>query len=198
MLQSFSAVCKSFLVCCKIRSGVSTISVQSACLKSSHLASKFSRHEKVDQTVATPVGTRTLVELGVILIKYKLERSMMHGIGLFTDEDLRKGQLVYVASPKLDVDISQEEFNTLDEKEKAEVRYWGFRIEESNTWHVDFDVTRFVNHSFSPTLTQDPSHQDAYLITTRDVKKGEELTQDYLEFESEKDLMARGIVISGK
>lgn len=118
----------------------------------------------------------------------------MHGIGLFADEDLKKDQLVYVSSPKLDVDITQQEFDSLDEREKSEIRYWGFRVEENNTWHVDFDVSRFINHSYSPTLTQDPSHKDAYLITTRDVKQGEELTQNYLEFETADDLKQRGII----
>lgn len=129
----------------------------------------------------------------MIHIRYKLDKSKYHGIGLFTQEDLKKGQLVYTASPLLDVNISQKQFDSLDEKEKAEVRYYGFKVEENNTLHVDFDVSRFINHSFSATLTQDPSHKEAYLITTREVKVGEELTQNYLEFESENDLRKRGI-----
>lgn len=131
-------------------------------------------------------------------IKYKLDKSDRHGIGLFTDENLIKGQLVYVASPVLDTNISQLQFDSLDEKEKEEVRYWGFKIPENNTWHVDFDVSKFINHSFDPTVTQDPNHKEAYLVTTRIVKKGEELTQNYLEFESEEDLAKRGISIKSK
>ena len=115
-------------------------------------------------------------------IKYKLDKSGHHGVGLFADENLRKGQLVYTASPLLDVNISREEYDSLDDKEKKEVEYYGFWIEEDQVWHVDFDVSRFINHSFVATLTQDSSQKDAYLITTRGVKKGEELTQNYLEF----------------
>lgn len=119
----------------------------------------------------------------------------MHGVGLFTRENLKKGKIVYTASPILDVDISQEEFDSLDEKEKREVRYWGFWDEPNNMWHVDFDNSKFINHSFNPTLTQDSNYKDAYLIAARDVKNGEELTQNYLEFETEEDLKKRGIKI---
>ncbi len=129
----------------------------------------------------------------MIHIKYKLDKSNKHGIGLFADEDLKKGQIIYTASPILDLNITQEEFDSLNDLEKKEILWWGFFDEPSQKWHVDFDVSKFINHSNSATLTQDDDYLDAYLITTREVKKGEELTQNYLEFESEEDLKRRGI-----
>lgn len=129
----------------------------------------------------------------MIHIKYKLKTSNLHGIGLFTDQEIQKGQLIYTASPLLDVDITQKQFDSLNEKEKAEIKWWGFFDEASDKWHVDFDVSKFINHSYNPTVTQDPDHQEAYLVATRNLAKGEELTQNYLEFESEEDLKQRGI-----
>jgi uncharacterized protein len=131
----------------------------------------------------------------MIHIKYKLDRSKLHGIGLFAGENLNKGTLVYTASPLLDVNISKEQFDLLNEKEKQEIEWWGFWDEANNVWHVDFDVSRFVNHSFNPTLQQNTNTTDAYLTTSRDVKAGEELTQNYLEFESKEDLKKRGISV---
>lgn len=128
-------------------------------------------------------------------IKYKLDKSTSHGIGLFADEDITEGQVIYTASPVLDVDISKEEFEKLSESEKKEIKYWGFFDTENDVWHVDFDVSKFINHSSNPTITQDESYKEAYLIALRDIQKGEELTQNYLEFESEDDLRERGIVI---
>lgn len=129
-------------------------------------------------------------------VAYRLDRSEKHGIGLFADENLKKGDVVYTASPLLDVNISQQQFDSLDEKEKKEIKWWGFFDKQSQMWHVDFDVSKFINHSFEPTVTQDSAHSEAYLVTTRDVSKGEELTQNYLEFESEADLKERGIEIN--
>jgi uncharacterized protein len=129
----------------------------------------------------------------MIHIKYKLKASELHGIGLFADQDIKKGELIYTASPILDVNITEEQFRELDDKEKTEVQYWGFYIVSEKLWHVDFDVSRFVNHSFEATITQDKKYIDAYLIAATDIKKGEELTQNYLEFESKGDLLSRGI-----
>ncbi len=129
----------------------------------------------------------------MIHIKYKLDRSEKHGIGLFTDQDLVAGHLVYTASPLLDVNLTQEEFDSLTEREKEEFQWWGFFDESSQRWHVDFDVSKFINHAVDATVTQDGNHTEAYLVTTRAVKKGEELTQNYLEFESAEDLQRRGI-----
>lgn len=129
----------------------------------------------------------------MIHIGYKLKTSDLHGIGLFTTQPLKKGTLVYTASPLLDLNITQEQFDSLNSKEKDEILWWGFFDEPSQKWHVDFDVSKFINHAYDATLAQDSDHDEAYLTTTRDVEAGEELTQNYLEFESPEDLQRRGI-----
>ena len=126
-------------------------------------------------------------------IKYKLDTSKHHGIGLFAGEDIPKGKLIYTPSPLLDVNITQEQFDLLAENEKQEILWWGFYDKLNQKWHVDFDVTHFINHSYEANITQNERYVDAYLVTVRDIKEGEELTQNYLEFESESDLMRRGI-----
>lgn len=131
----------------------------------------------------------------MIHIKYKLDPSEKHGIGLFADEDIPKGKLIYTSSPLLDVNITQEQFDSLDEKEKKEIVWWGFLDKSTGKWHVDFDVSHFINHSYNGTVSQDPSHEDTFLVAVRDIKAGEELTQNYLEFETEEDLRKRGITI---
>lgn len=123
-----------------------------------------------------------------------MDSSPFHGIGLFADAPISEGALIYTASPALDVNITQEHFDALDEKEQQEVRWWGFFDSASQKWHVDFDVTHFINHADDATVTQDPNHTEAYLIAVRDIGQGEELTQNYLEFESEEDLRKRGII----
>lgn len=129
----------------------------------------------------------------MIHIKYKLDKSGVHGVGFFAMQDLKKGDLIFTASPGLDVNITQEQFDALDEAEQKEVRYWGFFDQPTKKWHVDFDHIHFINHSYDPNTTQDLSHPEAYLVAARDVKSGEELTQNYLEFETPEDLKRRGI-----
>lgn len=129
----------------------------------------------------------------MIHIAYKLKTSDLHGIGLFADQPIAKGTLVYTASPVLDLNITQAQFDSLSQREKDEVLWWGFFDEPSQKWHVDFDVSKFINHRYGATLSQDESHDEAYLVATRDIADGEELTQNYLEFEGAEDLARRGI-----
>jgi len=129
----------------------------------------------------------------MIHVKYKLDTSDKHGIGLFADQEIKKGEVIYTASPVLDLNITQEEFDCLEDNEKQEILWWGFFDEPSQKWHVDFDVSKFINHSYEATVTQHSEYQEAFLISVRDIKVGEELTQNYLEFESEEDLKRRGI-----
>jgi SET domain-containing protein len=131
----------------------------------------------------------------MIHIKYKLRASDFHGIGLFTDQEIKKGELIYTASTLLDLNITQEQFDSLHQNEKDEILWWGFFDEPSQKWHVDFDVSKFINHSKEATVTQDENHDEAYLVATHDIKAGDELTQNYLEFESEDDLKRRGITV---
>lgn len=126
-------------------------------------------------------------------VKYKLDKSNHHGIALFADQIIAKDDLVYTASPILDLNINQEQLDSLDESEKQEVLWWGFFDKPSQMWHVDFDVSKFINHSYDANLAQAPDHDEAYLVATRDIETGEELTQNYLEFESQEDLERRGI-----
>jgi hypothetical protein len=93
----------------------------------------------------------------------------------------------------LDLNITQAQFDSLHQKEKDEILWWGFFDRPSQMWHVDFDVSKFINHSAEATVIQDESHDEAYLVATRDIQQGEELTQNYLEFETQEDLERRGI-----
>ena len=126
-------------------------------------------------------------------IKYKLDRSALHGLGIFADQDVKKGELIFTASPVLDVNITQEQFDALTEAEQTQIRYWGFFDQPTQKWHVDFDHIHFINHSYDPSTTQDLTHPEAYITAARDIKAGEELTQNYLEFETPEDLKRRGI-----
>lgn len=129
----------------------------------------------------------------MIHVKYKLNASNIHGVGLFTVQPIKKGDLIYTASPLLDLNISQEQFDSLQQKEKDEILWWGFFDQPSRMWHVDFDVSKFINHSLEANISQDEKHDEAYLVASRDIDAGEELTQNYLEFETKEELARRGI-----
>ena len=104
-----------------------------------------------------------------------------------------QGELIAKASPKLELEIKPSIFKKLEEKEKQEILYWGYFDEDKRRYCVDFDNTKFINHSKDGNITQEHGHHSMYLIAKRDIKVGEELTQNYLEFESKEDFEKRGI-----
>lgn len=116
----------------------------------------------------------------MIHISYKILSSKTHGIGLFVNQDLKAGDLVYTPSPLLDVDITQEEFEGLTPNEQREVKYYGYWNKKTNKWHVAFDAIRILNHGTSDVanVTQD---DNMVMTAKRDIQSGEELLQDYVE-----------------
>jgi len=116
----------------------------------------------------------------MIYITYKIEKSNIHGIGLFADQYIKQGEYIYKPSPLLDVDITNNEFQSLNEKEQAQVKYYGYFNKKTQKWHVAFDAIRILNHAEgkNANVTQD---LDMIMTAKRDIAPGEELFQDYIE-----------------
>lgn len=117
-------------------------------------------------------------------ITYKLLPSELHGIGCFSDEYIPSWFCIVEASPLLDINISDEQFLALSYSEQNEIRHHGHFDKVTKKWHVDFDMTRFANHSFEPNIQQGYNSKGYYIVAVRDIKKWEELMIDYWDFEN--------------
>jgi len=55
---------------------------------------------------------------------------------------------------------------------------------------LSFDNVRFINHSFEGNIIVDKTINDIEypLIASKDIKKGEEITQNYFEFDDDHSL----------
>ena len=113
-------------------------------------------------------------------IKIKLGESKIDGIGLFSDEDVLKDQRVYTPNPLLDISLSESEFERLNNDEKLTIKHYGYFDEVEKLWRYAFDDIRFCNHSADSNLTL----KDGTIIAKKNIQKGEELTQNYNEFEN--------------
>ena len=112
-------------------------------------------------------------------VKTKLKESKIHGIGLFADQDIKKNAPVYSTNESLNLKLSEREFSRLPEDEKSTIRHYGYFDNKSNTWNLCFDNIRFCNHSVECNIAL----RDGKVVALRDIKNGEELTQDYGDFE---------------
>ena len=112
-------------------------------------------------------------------VKIKLQQSRIHGIGLFADEDISTGKAVYCGNPKLDLLLTDKEFLKLSVNEQGTIKHYGYFDKYLKKWHLAFDDIRFCNHSSDGNI----SLKNNKLVAARNIKKGEEITQNYEEFE---------------
>lgn len=116
-------------------------------------------------------------------VHIEVRKSPIHGNGVFTTEHIHRGQLVYNSEPGELVTISQEELIALPAANQLEVRHFGYLDKHDKRWRLATDNIRFCNHSTDGNLTA----KAGVLIAKRDIIIGEELTQDYREFEELRD-----------
>lgn len=115
----------------------------------------------------------------MILVKTKIGPSPIHGNGLFADEDIPKGTIVWSFNPLVDKILSDEEIKSLPTVMQEFVDTYSFFDKGKHVLCGDFGM--FINHSDTPNLesTLDDS------VALRDIKKGEEITDDYTTYDEE-------------
>ncbi len=128
----------------------------------------------------------------MLLVRTYLAKSLIHGIGLFTGETIAAGVIVYKPSPDLDLCISHEVFSVLDERNQKVIAHYGFRSKVDDKWYLAFDDIRFCNHSTVGNIGVKIFNGISCLAAKNDIVVGEELLQDYGEFENSTTLL-RGI-----
>ena len=113
----------------------------------------------------------------MIVVKTKLDRSLISGIGLFADQDIMKGDLIWKMTSISSFQISPDKYKELSQIEKDFIiqkdYYW---MDNDGNYLIPLDDSRFVNHSNDPNIIE---QDDNHCIASRDIKQNEELTIDY-------------------
>lgn len=114
----------------------------------------------------------------MLKIKTKLDKSMIHGLGLFADEDVPKGTVVWEYNPATCHTYTIEGFIerckscSLEEiKNLINYSYIKNKLVYSIT-----DDTRYINHSTRANVDFSNPKKE---IALRDIKKGEEILENY-------------------
>jgi len=111
----------------------------------------------------------------MLLVDTRVGPSSIHGLGLFAQQFIGKGTLVWERVPGLDLALSQEQVDALPERARRTVRYYSFRHVHSQEYILCCDDDRFVNHS------DDPNTDGRKAL--RDIAPGEEMTFDYRKWD---------------
>ncbi|MCR4334781.1 MAG: SET domain-containing protein [Patescibacteria group bacterium] len=113
------------------------------------------------------------------MIKTKLSKSKVHGMGLYADQFIPKGTITWIYSDKYDQSFTKKDVEKMDDitkKQFFKYAYWDKTIKK---YVLCFDDQRFINHSSKPNILSTQKKD----VASRDIKKGEELLCDYTKFD---------------
>ena len=125
----------------------------------------------------------------MIQVKTRIGPSKIHGIGLFAEEFIPKGTIVWRFVPGYDLELTPETVKALPGHVRQFFAHYGYLDSHLHHWMLHFDNGRFINHSDDPNTrpnySEDPHGVD---VAVRDIAAGEEITSDYTLFEIPKTM----------
>ena len=116
--------------------------------------------------------------------------SKISGIGLFTDQFIPKGTLIWKFIDGFDLRIDKSKLEDI-KSEPAKEQFLKYAYLNSRTlkYVLCFDDARFFNHSEHPNVIgiDDINEEEGINIAIRDIKENEELTVDYNQYDADFD-----------
>jgi hypothetical protein len=113
----------------------------------------------------------------MLLVKTYLDKSPIHGIGVFAGERIAKGTKMWRFVEGYDHCYSLKQFAKLPKQAREFMQSYAYRVNGEVLFTVDND--RHTNHSNKPNTFL----RNGYVIAQRTIRKGEEITVDYREFD---------------
>jgi SET domain-containing protein len=120
----------------------------------------------------------------MLLVRTYLDRSNIHGIGLFAAEPIPKGTLVWRLHPTLDIQLSDETIASLATPARQQILKYTYKDLMLGTHVLCGDDARFFNHDPNPNCRDIPDREGGTTTAARDIAAGEELTCDYASFDA--------------
>jgi SET domain-containing protein len=114
----------------------------------------------------------------MLLVRTYLDRSPIHGLGVFAAEPIAKETKIWRWAEGFDRAYSLKQFAKLPKAARDFIKFHGYRVDGEILFTADYD--RHMNHSDDPNTYL----KSGYAIARRRIGKGEEITNDYREFDA--------------
>ena len=115
----------------------------------------------------------------MLYVKSIVKESPIHGVGCFADQDISKGDLVWMFNDKTDKYLFK---HTTHGLWKQCLDHYGWK--EGDFHIICFDNAMYINHSTEANLIL--NEKTGNMHAARLIKMGEELTKDYFKVYGEK------------
>ena len=114
----------------------------------------------------------------MLLVKTYLDKSAIHGLGVFAGQFIRKGTKIWRYVEGFDRAYSPQQFARLPKPARDYIRFHGYRVNGEIILTADHDC--HMNHSDDANTYL----HNGYAIARRNIAKGAEITNDYREFDA--------------
>lgn len=122
----------------------------------------------------------------MLTVKASAKPSNIQGIGVFADEKIGKGTVVWKFDPRFDIYFDPEEVERMPAVQQKFLKKYAPLSTSSKKYIYSIDDSRFTNHSSVKNNTDiiDSSREpESIAIANRDIKTGEEILVNYLDFD---------------
>ena len=107
----------------------------------------------------------------MLQVKTFLDKSNIHGIGLFLSDPVKKGDLIWHFTQGIDRIIPREEIEGLTKEEQEFIENAAVYDEDEDGYYLVSDNIRFMNHSDTPNCGETDQTSDALeLFALRDIE----------------------------
>lgn len=120
-----------------------------------------------------------------ILLKESFRNGVSIGLGIFANEFIPAGTVVYKDCSEFSRIFTTEEVNTLPQIKQDWLHKYATYKKNDDTWYLCTDEAKYWNHDNNPNCKYESNlndNKEAHMIAIRDIQIGEELTSDYKEF----------------
>ena len=114
----------------------------------------------------------------MLLVKTYLDKSRIHGIGVFADQFIRKDAKMWRFVYGFDRYYTRKRLAKLPKPAKDYIRLHGYQWGNEILLSMDYDT--FMNHSENPNTY----YHNGYVLARCNIRKGAEITNDYRAFEA--------------
>ncbi len=124
----------------------------------------------------------------MFLIKTYLDKSPIHGLGVYAGEDVSKGQVIWREIAGLDVIVPPAVLKDLPPVMLDYMETYGYYFDDA--FHLNLDNAKYSNHADDPNMIMNAQKE---FYACRAIRKGEEITCDYNEFSMDYDVQQEAV-----
>ncbi|MFZ0845864.1 MAG: SET domain-containing protein [Pseudolabrys sp.] len=114
----------------------------------------------------------------MLLVKTYLDKSRIHGLGVFAAQPIRKGAKIWRFVYGFDRFYTRKRLAKLPKAARDYINLHGYQWKNEILLSMDYDT--FMNHSENPNT----DFHNGFVIARSNIRKGEEITNDYRAFEA--------------